>query len=140
MTLRVAVDGDTAIVVITGAAFTVRAIVVAWTWEPELPVMVTVLAPTVALEVAWNVIVLAAVVGFVPYVTVTPVGSVELLRLTLPVKPPDGVTVRVLALLAAPWNTGIADGDTDRTKVVAGLRLMTFDSVPCPLESTAYTA
>jgi len=59
-------DGETAIVVRMGLATTVRAMVVVWVREPEVPVMVTVVVPTVANGPAVNVTVLVPVVGFVP--------------------------------------------------------------------------
>jgi len=59
-------DGETAIVVRMGLATTVRAMVVVWVREPEVPVMVTVVVPTVARGPAVNVTVLVPVAGFVP--------------------------------------------------------------------------
>lgn len=67
--------------------------------EPEVPVMVTVEVPVVAVELAVNVTELVDVVGFVPKLAVTPEGKPEADRVTLPVNPPEGVTVIVLLAL-----------------------------------------
>ena len=61
--------------------------------------MVTVDVPVVAVELAVNVTELEVVVGLVPKEAVTPEGRPEADRLTLPVNPPEGVTVTVLLLL-----------------------------------------
>jgi hypothetical protein len=82
--------------VVPPAGFTVRLIVVACERVPDVPVTVTVEVPVVAVALAVNVKTLVEVVGLVPNVAVTPAGSVEVERLTLPVKPPEGVSVIVL--------------------------------------------
>jgi len=63
---------------------------------PEVPVMVTVAGPVVAdaLAVSVKVLVVVVLAGLNP--AVTPFGKPEAARLTLPVKPPAGVTVIVL--------------------------------------------
>lgn len=58
-----------------------------WLSEPEVPVIVTVTAPGVALLLAVRVRVLIPVVGFGEKVAVTPLGRPETARFTLPVKP-----------------------------------------------------
>jgi hypothetical protein len=63
---------------------------------PLIPVMVTVAAPRVAELDAVNVRVLAPVVEEGLNVAVTPLGNPLALKATLPLKPPDGVTVMVL--------------------------------------------
>lgn len=63
--------------------------------EPEVPVMVTVDAPVVAVLVAVSVSTLVPVVGLVPQTPVTPLGSPDAARVTLPVKPLRSVTVMV---------------------------------------------
>jgi len=83
---------------------------------PDVPVMVTVEVPVVAVAVAVNVTVLVDVVGFVPKAAVTPDGNPEAERLTLPVKPPEGVTVIVLLALL-PCVTLTLDGEADREKL-----------------------
>lgn len=77
-------------------AFTVREIVVVCVSEPEVPVTVTVAVPVVAVLLAVKVSALLEVVGLVPKLAVTPAGKPEAERVTLPVKPPEGVTVIVL--------------------------------------------
>jgi hypothetical protein len=62
---------------------------------PDVPVMVTVAVPTVAVALAVKVSALVAVVGLVPYATVTPLGRPVAARVTLPVNPPASVTVMV---------------------------------------------
>ena len=54
---------------------------------PEVPVMVSAAVPGAAVLVAESVIELEAVVGFGENEAVTPLGSPEALRVTLPVKP-----------------------------------------------------
>jgi len=58
-------------------------------------VIVTELDPVVAVELAVKVTTLVPVVGFVPKLAVTPLGRADVDRVTLPVNPPDGVTVIV---------------------------------------------
>jgi hypothetical protein len=86
---------------------------------PDVPVMVTVAVPVVAVGLAVNVTVLVDVVGFVPKVAVTPAGKPEADRLTLPVNPPEGVTVIVLLPLL-PWVTLKLDGEADSEKLGVG--------------------
>jgi len=71
--------------------------------------------PVVAVELAVNVATLVDVVGFVPKVAVTPAGRPEADRVTLPVKPPEGVTVMVLLPLV-PCVTFRLVGDAERVK------------------------
>jgi hypothetical protein len=63
---------------------------------PDVPVMVTVTVPVVAvlLAVSVNVLVLAVLLGLKD--AVTPLGSPDADKLTLPLKPFCGVTVIVL--------------------------------------------
>ncbi len=67
---------------------------------PEVPVMVTVTVPVVAvpLAVSVNVLVLVVLLGLND--AVTPLGSPDADKLTLPLKPFWGVTVMVLVPLA----------------------------------------
>lgn len=93
-------------------ALTVKLIDVVWLRVPEVPVIVTVEVPVVAVLLALNVTTLVDVVGFVPKVAVTPAGSPDADKLTLPVNPPLGVTVMVeLPLL--PWVTLRLEGEAD---------------------------
>lgn len=63
---------------------------------PLVPVTVTVAAPTVAVLEAVNVSVLVPVVEAGLNAAVTPAGNPDAVKATLPVKPPDGVTVMAL--------------------------------------------
>jgi hypothetical protein len=78
---------------------TVRARVVLALKLPEVPVMVTVAAPVVAVALAVRVSTLVPVVGLVPKVAVTPLGRPEAASVTLPVNPPTSVTEIVLVPL-----------------------------------------
>src|SRR5882762_11733672 len=78
------------------AVFTVRASVVVRVSVPLVPVMVTVALPVVAVLDAVKDRTLVAVAGFVLNAALTPVGNPLALNVTLPVNPPDGVTVIVL--------------------------------------------
>jgi hypothetical protein len=82
--------------VVTVTDWTVRIIVVEFDKLPEVPVMVTVAAPVVAVLLAVNVNVLVVVAGFVLNDAVTPLGRPEADKLTLPLNPFCGVTVIVL--------------------------------------------
>jgi hypothetical protein len=83
--------------VILGAAatvaVTVNEIVLVALSEPEVPVIVTVDVPTVAVALAVNVITLEPVVGLVPKVAVAPEGNPEAARVTLPANGLTSVTV-----------------------------------------------
>src|SRR5439155_1507831 len=70
-----------------GGDVTVMVIVVVFVTVPEAPVMVTVTVPVAAALFAVNLNVLVVVVGFGLEEAVTPLGSVEGDRVTLPVKP-----------------------------------------------------
>ncbi|MGZ4872279.1 MAG: hypothetical protein ACXVK3_10345, partial [Candidatus Angelobacter sp.] len=83
---------------------------------PEVPVIVMVLVPVVAVLLAVNVRTLEDVVGFVPNEAVTPLGRAELLSVTDPVNPPEGVTVIVL-LPAVPCFTVKLLGEADSEKL-----------------------
>jgi hypothetical protein len=93
----------------------VRLIVVVWLSVPEVPVIVTEAVPVVAVVLALKVTTLVEVVGFVPNVAVTPAGRPEAERDTLPVKPPEGVTVIVLLPLV-PCVTVKLAGDAESEK------------------------
>ncbi len=82
---------------------------------PDIPVMVTEAVPVAAvlLAVSVNVLVLAVLLGLND--AVTPLGSPDADKLTLPLKPFCGVTVMVLAPLA-PWVMLRLLGDAERVK------------------------
>lgn len=75
--------------------FTVSEIDVVWFSVPDVPVIVTDDVPVVAVELAVKVTTLVPVVGLVPKLAVTPLGRAEVESDTLPVNPPEGVTVIV---------------------------------------------
>lgn len=83
---------------------------------PEVPVIVTVEVPVVAVALAVKVTELVDVVGLVPKLAVTPEGRPEADRVTLPVNPPEGVTVMVLLPLL-PCVTVTLEGDADKVKL-----------------------
>jgi len=66
---------------------------------PEVPVMVTVAAPVVAVLLAVSVSTLVLVAGLVPKAATTPLGRPVAASLTLPVNPPAAVTEMVLVPL-----------------------------------------
>jgi len=96
-------------------AFTVSETEVVCVSVPLMPVMVTLDVPVVAVELAVKVTTLVEVVGFVPKLAVTPEGKPEADKVTLPVKPPEGVTVMVLFPLV-PWVTLRLVGEAERVK------------------------
>jgi hypothetical protein len=79
---------------------TVRETLVVAVSAPEVPVMVTVDVPAVAVALALRVSTLLPVVGFVPNEAVTPLGRPDIARVTLPVNPPSSSTVMVSVVLA----------------------------------------
>ena len=78
---------------------TVRARVVVAVRLPEVPVIVTVDVPVVAVALAVRVSTLVPVVGLVPKVAVTPLGKPDAASVTLPENPPTSVTEIVLVPL-----------------------------------------
>lgn len=66
---------------------------------PEVPVIVTVDVPVVAVALAVSVSTLVPVVGLVPKVAVTPLGRPDAASVTLPLNPLTSVTVMVLVPL-----------------------------------------
>lgn len=96
--------------------------------EPEVPVIVTVAAPVVAVLLAVRVRTLVPVVGLVPNAAVTPLGKPDAARVTLPVKPPTSVTVMVsVALLPRVTDRVVAEGAS--VKLAAGLTVSAMDVV-----------
>jgi hypothetical protein len=82
--------------------------------------MVTVEVPAVAVALAVKVSTLVAVVGLVPYATVTPLGKPVAAKVTEPVNPPTSVTVTV-SVAVLPWASDnvLADGASVKLGVVA---------------------
>ena len=62
---------------------------------PEVPLMVTVAAPVVAVLLAVSVSTLLPVVGLVPKAAVTPLGRPDAASVTLPLNPFAGTTAIV---------------------------------------------
>ena len=94
-------------------AVTVREIAVIFVKLPDVPVIVTVDVPVVAVAPAVTVNVLALVVLLGLKEAITPVGRPEADKLTLPVKPFCGVTVIVLVPMA-PCAILMLAGDAER--------------------------
>ncbi len=95
--------------------FTVSETVVVLVNWPAVPVMVTLLVPTAAVPLAVNVkvLVFAVLVGLND--AVTPLGSPDADKLTLPLKPLRGTTVIVLAPLPL-WLMAMLLGNVERKK------------------------
>lgn len=131
-TVPVATDGDTVAVNVTNCpeveGFTDEASVVVvdarvcrLIWAvllrlPEIPVIVTLTVPVVAVALAVSVSVLVVVVLVGLNDAVTPVGSPEADKLTMPLKPFCGFTVMVIGPLLAPSRMVTVVGDADRLK------------------------
>ena len=109
--------GDAAMVKLGVAVeFTVNASVVLAVRLPEVPVMVTVADPVVAVLLAVSVSTLVPVVGFVPNVAVTPLGRPEAARVTLPLNPFTSLTVMVLVPLPPCVMVRLL-GESDKVKL-----------------------
>lgn len=78
--------------------------------------IVTEKVPVAAVALAVKVTELVDVVGLVPKLAVTPLGRPEADKVTLPVNPPEGVTVIVL-LPVLPCVTLTLDGEADSEKL-----------------------
>jgi len=99
-----------------GSALTVRLIVAVLVRLPDVPVMVTILVPVVAVPLAVRVKVLEEVAGFGLKDAMTPLGRPDADRFTLPLNPFCGVTVIVLMPLA-PCVTLTLPGEAERAKL-----------------------
>jgi hypothetical protein len=117
-------------------AVIVREMVVGFVKLPDVPEMVTVAGPVVAVESAVNVTMLVLVAGFVPNATVTPLGKPDADKVTPPLNPFSGVTVIVLVPLA-PCAKLRLFGEADSVKFGAGAGAVTvresvvgFDRLP----------
>ena len=101
---------------------TVKLIVVFCPRAPDVPITVTETVPVAADAVALkvNVLVFVVLVGLKD--AVTPLGRVDVIaRFTLLLKPPDGLTVIVLVMLA-PWARVTELGEAKTVKL--GLTLL----------------
>jgi hypothetical protein len=105
------------------AALTVRATVAVWVKVPEVPVMVTVEFPVAAVLLAFNVITPLELNE-----AVTPLGSPDAVKATVPLNPFVGVTFIVLVPLA-PCVTVSELGEAERLKSAAAAGVNTYDAV-----------
>ena len=78
-----------------------REIVVLLVKLPDVPVMVTVTVPIVAVPIADRVKRLLAVAGFVPKVALTPFGRPDAAKFTVPLNPFRGL-IEMVVEAAAP--------------------------------------
>ncbi len=101
---------------------------VVWVSDPDVPVIVTVEVPTVAVELAVKVTTLVDVVGLVPNDAVTPEGRPEADSVTEPVKPPEGVSVMVLVPLVPCLTVKLA-GDAESEKLGVAVALTVSETV-----------
>jgi hypothetical protein len=99
-----------------GLAVTVSAMVVVALNEPEVPVMVTVAAPTVAVALAVSVSTLVEVVGLVANAAVMPVGRPDAVRVTEPVNGLTSVTV-IVSVPLAPCAIDRVDAERESVKL-----------------------
>jgi hypothetical protein len=125
-----------------GGAATVKAMAAVALRLPDLPVTVTVAAPTAALELAVKVNVLAVAELAGLNNAVTPLGSPEAVRLTALLNPLAGATA-MLAVPVAPATMVNAAGVVCRLKLAAAvtcrLRAVASVRVPeTPLTDSAY--
>lgn len=86
---------------------------------PEVPVIATVAVPTGAVTFAVSVTRLLEVVGLEPKLAVTPAGNPDADKFTLPVNPPEGVTV-IMLLPLSPWVTLKLAGEAESVKFPSG--------------------
>ena len=93
-----------------------RAIVVAAVRLPEVPVIVTVAVPVFAVLLALNVTTFDEVAGFALKVAVTPLGTPDTVKATLPENPFTGVMVIVLVPLPTPCVMVTELGAAERVK------------------------
>ena len=118
--------GDAAIVkFFVAVALTVNAIEVVAVKLPEVPVIVTVDVPVVAVALAVSVNTLVPVVGFVPNVAVTPLGKPDAASVTLPVNPPTSVTeIVLLPLLPCVTVRLLGEAESVKLAAVAPVRVL----------------
>ena len=103
-----------------GAALTVRLIVVEALKVPDVPLIVTVTVPVIAVLPAVNVIPLDPVVGLVAKFAVTPLGKPVAPKVTPPVNPLAPVTV-IVSVALLPRVTDKADAVGARVKLGTAL-------------------
>jgi hypothetical protein len=98
---------------------TVRAMVVLALNEPDVPEMMMVLVPAVAALLAAKVTMLEPVVGLVPKLAVTPLGSPEAARVTAPLNEPTSVTA-IVSVALAPLAIDSVEAEGAIVKLPAG--------------------
>jgi hypothetical protein len=108
------------------SGFTVSAIVVLAFTLPEVPVMVTTAVPFFAVELAVKVTTLEEAVGSMLKEAVTPLGSPDAAKATLPENPFAGVTLIVLVPLPTPSTLVTVLGEVERVKLGAPLVTVRF--------------
>src|ERR1700685_4820048 len=108
--------------------FTVSASLVVAVKLPEVPVIVTVADPVVAVLLAVRVSTLVPVVGLVPNAAVTPLGRPDAASVTLPVNPFLSVTVIVLVPLL-PWVTDRLLGESESVKLAVAVAFTVRETV-----------
>ena len=100
---------------------------------PDVPVMATVADPVVADVLAVKVTMLEEVAGFVLKLAVTPLGRPDAARVTLPLKPLDGLTVIVLVpLVPCTTLTLLGDGEIVKLGELVTVRLIVVVCVRLP--------
>src|ERR1700728_1942886 len=119
---------DESVKLCVAVALTVKAIEVVAVRLPEVPVIVTVAAPVVAVALAVSVSTLVPVVGFVPNAAVTPLGRPDAASVTLPVNPFLSVTVIVLVPLL-PWVTDRLLGESESVKLAVAVAFTVRETV-----------
>ena len=105
---------------------------------PDVPVIVRVYCPTAAVLLAVSVSELFPVVGFgVKADAVTPLGTPDTARFTLPVKPYSGVTV-IVDVPEPPWTIPNDLGDALIVKYTSLTvsEMATFSEVPPEVPTT----
>ena len=109
---------------------TVRAIAVVAVREPEVPVMVTVAGPTVAVLLAVSVTTLELVDEAGLKLAVTPVGNPEAVNDTLPANELTSVT-EIVSVPLAPWATEsvAAEGLSEKLPVAPQVVPLTANDV-----------
>lgn len=106
----------------------VKAIAVDWVRLDDFPVTVTVEVPRVAFPATLKVRMLEFVVGFGEKDAVTPLGRGDTDSVTLPLKPPVGVSEIVL-VAEAPCLMVRLGGEAESEKPGAGFTTRTKESV-----------
>lgn len=109
----------------SGGALIVRLMEVVCESVPEVPVIVMVLVPVVAVLLAVKVTELLDVVGLEPKLAVTPAGKLDVARLTLPGNPLVRITVIVLLPLPPRLSVKlVGEADSEKSGVDGKMQLL----------------